>query len=410
VNVLAVDPAATRLISGGNDSLVRSWQLGSSASVRLLRGTGEDITRLGFSPDGRWLASSEDGRAVILLWDLAHNPVTSRPLYTQSILSLDGGGEPFAFGPDGWILSAAAEAIVASRIGEGTEPIDVRARLSQLRDEPIDVQERLSPLRDRPAETQTKGITKIIPLGIRPLGLSGMAWSPDGKMMAFAHKRGITLWDEARKAKAADLTFEGETVSKTKLSFSPDSSMLFAHIVQGGPKPGDVILWDVGSGRRIPIGEKLHQEYWDVCSGLDPQGTPIVVGGDHAGFAQFFQGRTGRYLRELRFPHEIASLSLMPNGDLIAAGESSGRVWLHRATDGIPVATLGIHGSVVTCLAFSPDGRWLAANSPKGRIALWDVPVVRRRASLDPGQLITELEKETGLAIDGIDIVPASRP
>ncbi|GER84161.1 hypothetical protein KTAU_27970 [Thermogemmatispora aurantia] len=69
----------------------------------------------------------------------------------------------------------------------------------------------------------------------------------------------------------------------------------------------------------------------------------------------------------------IASLTLSPDGHLLAVGSFSGQIRLWHLTEGRPLLTLRGHSRMAWALAFSPDGRLLASGGYDRSVKLWHV-------------------------------------
>jgi WD40 repeat protein len=76
-------------------------------------------------------------------------------------------------------------------------------------------------------------------------------------------------------------------------------------------------------------------------------------------------------------PGEDGALAFSPDGRTLAAAAKSGLIRLLDPRTGKERATLGGDDGLVYQLAFSPDGRLLAAGYADGRIQLWDVAAAR---------------------------------
>jgi WD40 repeat protein len=68
----------------------------------------------------------------------------------------------------------------------------------------------------------------------------------------------------------------------------------------------------------------------------------------------------------------IFSVAFSPNGKVLAAGTAEGQVRLWRVIDGQPLLTCDGHLGAGWSVAFSPDGRLLASGSTGGMVCLWD--------------------------------------
>jgi WD40 repeat protein/transcriptional regulator with XRE-family HTH domain len=76
------------------------------------------------------------------------------------------------------------------------------------------------------------------------------------------------------------------------------------------------------------------------------------------------------------------SIALSGDGALLAAGTSTGPVWLWRVTDRTLVAMLEGHSGAVWGGALASDDRLMASGSGDGTVRLWDVTGGRPRATL----------------------------
>lgn len=65
---VALSPDGMRLASGGDDHLVKTWDVRTGQELLTLRGHTGGVTRVLFTPDGnRLISSSWDG--MVRIWD-----------------------------------------------------------------------------------------------------------------------------------------------------------------------------------------------------------------------------------------------------------------------------------------------------------------------------------------------------
>ncbi|MFJ9683159.1 WD40 repeat domain-containing protein [Streptomyces sp. NPDC101194] len=83
--------------------------------------------------------------------------------------------------------------------------------------------------------------------------------------------------------------------------------------------------------------------------------------------------------RSLKAGHRVNSLAFSPDGRTLAAGSSDSKVHLWNATDPNHLTRRGspltVPGGSLWSVAFGPDGHTLAATTDDGMATLWDLNV-----------------------------------
>ena len=78
----------------------------------------------------------------------------------------------------------------------------------------------------------------------------------------------------------------------------------------------------------------------------------------------------------------VFSVAFSPDGKMVAAGRGDGRIALWEVASYKRRATLRGHTEEVTSVAFSGDGKLLASRGAEGTVRLWDLRTGKERGNL----------------------------
>jgi WD40 repeat protein len=94
----------------------------------------------------------------------------------------------------------------------------------------------------------------------------------------------------------------------------------------------------------------------------------------------------------------LNTFALDPAGATLVTGDIHGVLRISPLTGGEPHLLFG-HTDVVTSVAVSPDGRWIASGSEDGTIRLWPMPDLSKPPlhTLPHEELIAKLKSLTNL-------------
>ncbi|MFW6690142.1 WD40 repeat domain-containing serine/threonine protein kinase [Streptomyces sp. MAR4 CNX-425] len=214
---------------------------------------------------------------------------------------------------------------------------------------------------------------------------SEVAFSPDGALLAaVVHNSSVRLWDVPARTRTAELDVpESQRNSPLghSLAFTPDGRTL------AFGTEATITLWDAASHERVatlvdPVG-RVDVSGTGALTGLVfTRDGRTLIASTNTGKLRFWDVRRRKVTATVRGAQAGEgpdSLRLSPDGRMLAAFTGDGlKVW--RPADRKEITTLAATGS---SLAFSPDSTLLAVAETGGDIGLWSTATWKPGGSLD---------------------------
>jgi RNA polymerase sigma factor (sigma-70 family) len=319
---VAWSPDGKALAAASWDHTIRLWDPATGRELRRFTGHTNAVMCAAFSPDGKTLVSGGNGGDTgnVRVWDVATG---------QERLSLQGHDgsvvEAVAVSPDGKTFASGGG-------GNGARTLTL-------------------------GDLATGKVLRH--LGGKDNGVNGVAFSPDGRVLAAAYgSRGwfgrppglrppavgsvVRLWDVRTGDELH--TLKGHDNGVRSVAFSPDGKRLVS-----GSHDSTVRVWEAASGKELlKIAAPCRK----------PPADPKGGGTDRGG---------------------VFAVAFSRDGKAVASGDYDGMIYLWDAATGRRLHTLAGHGREVSGLAFSPDGKTLASSSWDNSLRLWDTATGKAR-------------------------------
>ena len=323
---LTFSPDGTRLASVSEDQRACLWDTATGALLATCRGHASKVLTAAFRPDGaRLLTTSSDG--TVRQWDVATGREVEPPYDHHT-----GEVTAAVYSPDGrWAASAGSDRTVRVWRAGGRQDVAI-----------------------------LHGHTGIV---------TAVAFTPDGRrlvtlseqsMLTIAGDDTVRVWDVDSRATLPVL--RGHTSYVYPVAFSPDGRW-----IASGGWDNTVRLWDAATGE--PCATLSHPGVVP-CLAYGSDGTWLVSGCFADDRLRIWDVATARVRREIQVPAgTLRLLTVSPDGRRVAATAYDGQSKHHLHVYDIASGER-LFSAEGWALAYSPDGRWLAARDADEKTVL----------------------------------------
>ena len=297
---------------------------------KVLTGHSLFVRSVAFSPDGAYLVSGEENRAL-KLWEASTGKLiwtyqtSSEPAYKKGVSGV-------AFSPDGNYIAAV--------LFDGTVLL-IDPKTGNKKEE--------------------RNFIQRVP---------AIAYSPDGNTIATGGTNGVQLWDGSLKDPNPRLKLNrGEVYS---LAFHPDGKRLVVGDF------GKSVLLEIQTDRLVSVRDFRSGSQAGVNAVVFSPDGNTMASGDSKGSVGLWEVSTGRELKvfDVGNGFSVRSVAFSPDGKKLVTGGVDEAVRIWDIDSGRLLQKLTGHTGIVHAVAVNSHGSLIASGSADRMVRLWNLPAV----------------------------------
>lgn len=324
VNAIAFSPDGKRCATGGNDRVIKLWDVETGKLLKTLRGHKRAVSALQFSQDGAYLFSGEKGSVKANVYTIKKWNLQTREIEKESIIT--GMIKSIQVSPKGkYILLELGTILWTTYEVRDAENLKINKKLTGY----------------LAGDSQKKDLIKMI-LKSFPLAKYKLMWGNEDDVIAGYGKTKIKIWSFKNKQEPS-ITILKPNFKVMAMGFGSENTIFL-----GGAK-GELEAWNFLDEKEVKSLPKKHKG--SIVSIIYNAENNRMISQDINGTLYVWNAESGDFMADITDANTITVYQeVTPNGDKVFSASANGeiRVWDRYTTELIAVNKS--HSSAITKL------------------------------------------------------------